>query len=271
MGEQNQTTSSRFAIEVRSYQLIGATPLTKPVVHNELVFLSDDNVVAAFNGDPYQRGTGMIVEKSLSNKDTLRVRAIIDGTTHGDDIRNKYKEIARGTAFSGSRDQFFEKLGQAVDAAHSINNSNIDYIMLSLGISPQNSNSAVGSMLQAMNLQPPASLASVWAPGSERSLLPADFRSYYTGLSAAKPGWVESIPEIGEELMVSLGDLHEDAVRAKVMLDPDPYAGTCAPNEGVNCDKLKIAGQLFDTQQPSVAPAVPLRSHRPLQMSRGPG
>ena len=218
-----------YRIEVRSYELQGATPFTKPAVHNELVFLHNNKVVAAFNGDPYHRDSGENAYPSLTNKDTLRASVYLDGTTRTEDPRNPYRVTATGVVFSGSREEFAEKLGQAVDAAHSINNSNIDYVMLSLGFTPQNSNSTVGTLLSAMGLQPPASLQGVWSPGAGRLLIPNDFRSDFTGLTAANPNWLnEDTPE-RRTLIERMEKLQESAVKDKVRSDPDPYAGACTP------------------------------------------
>lgn len=265
MSDDPKTAPPEYSIEVRSYELHGATPFTKPAVHNELVFLQNGKPVAAFNGDPYARETGAIAYPSLSNRDTLRVSAYIDGTTRAEDPHNPFRVTATGTVFTGGKAEFAELLGRATDAAHSINNSSVDYVMLSIGFTPQNSNSAVGTMLQAMGLQPPASLNGVWSPGGGRSLLPQDFQSSFTGIAAQDPDWLDHYGPAREHLVSRLQSLTEGLVRDKVRADPNPHAnyGSCGPNDGIDCTTLGKAGQLFDPQKPSASPTPTWRPAQP--------
>lgn len=265
LDSNNQDKSSR--IEVRSYKLVGETPLSKPVVHNEIVFIVDGRVVAAFNGDPYNRETGGIPARSYSNQDTLRVSVKLNAGTLENDPRNGAPLLATGVAFTGSREEILEKLGVATDAAHAINDSNIDYIMASIGSSPQNSNSVAATLLQSMGLNSPASLAGVWAPGEGRSLLPADFSSNFEGISQRDPDWARITSSEAQDLHAKLKELDEEKVRKKVVNDPNPHAADCHTDYTVDCSGLQ-GGVLFDEKQPSQSKQAEIR--QPTISSSGP-
>lgn len=249
MAQDTPQAEGEYRIVVNSIQLIAGTPLSKPIVHNELAFYQGNKLIVAFNGDPLSRTTGQPVHMSTSNADTLRV-TISDTATRGETMGRIYPQIYSGTVFQGGVKEFAEHLHQATNAAHSINNSNVDYVMASVIGTPQNSNSVVNSLLQAMDLPRPAGYSAIWAPGDGRSLLPNNFADLSRPLDPRDSRQIDNLTQ-------RLNDLRPDAVQARVRQDPNPYAaGTrqdCerTAGQGIRCDHLQAAGQLFDPSKPA--------------------
>jgi len=75
--------------------------------------------------------------------------------------------------FKGTYEEVMAKLILAQRAALIINLRNMDYVATGGLLTPgQNSNSVISTLVQSMGLKMPEDIASLWAPGSGRTLLP---------------------------------------------------------------------------------------------------
>jgi len=239
--------AENFRIELRSYQ-VAKIPLMGPAAHNELVFLHKNKVLMAINGDPYNRTTGALSPPTFNHHDTLRV-SILPENTMGDKVNAENYPLLKTTElFSGREGKFAELAGRAMEAAHSINNSNIDYIMFSPIFTAQNSNSVAYTLMQAMGLQVPAGTDLPWAPGHGRLLLPDNFTSRFDNV-AQMPNWLNDarFNEHQQFIGRSYTALRVPEVGAKVRQDPNPH--TPQPDLWTGHKNISL-GRLFDSKAP---------------------
>lgn len=223
MSEPAQATPPEFSIELRSHQVTPGFGPIPPAVHNEIVFLHNGKPVMSFDGDPYNRVTGELTPTSLSGKDTLRVRAI-EGMSMAEFAKD-YPQLNKAVLFEGSKEKFLELMGRATEAAEHINKQNMDYIIIGVGFTAQNSNSVAHSLTQAMGLEYPQHIKDQFMPGHGRQLLPDNFRSQFQGLGDVQ-GWMDDpkYEGLGKALVTKLNALNEAKVGEQVRNDPNPYA-----------------------------------------------
>jgi len=85
-----------------------------------------------------------------------------------------------GSVTLGQMDQaeFLEKVKAAAAAAKYVNDNKIEYVVVGgPGYAGQNSNSVATTLIHAMGYKyPQKELSHLWAPGSERNLLPDDWK-----------------------------------------------------------------------------------------------
>jgi len=141
-------------------------------VHHEIVFLlPNGKMFMGMNGQAFDRETGESDNFTIQPNKSLRVSASVYKATDG--------EYTTATLMRGSGEEVLQKLGQAVEAAHFINESNLTYVPVDPITCSQNSNSVATSILHAMGLEYPPEIEELWAPGECRDLLPEHWESHY--------------------------------------------------------------------------------------------
>lgn len=130
-------------------------------VHQQVVVvnLKDLSVVAAFNGNPYDKMTGQKMDASTSGRDALRADV-------GEIPQMPLTIIGTKPLFVGSKAEVMELAARGVIAANQINQKAPDYNLLRV-----NSNSVANTIVRSMGLELPAQDKGVQAPGSQHCLL----------------------------------------------------------------------------------------------------
>lgn len=209
--------SDTYQIAIRSYQAANV-PLAGTAVHNEVVFMRNNEPLFAFNGDAYDRETGALRERSTSGEDTLRVR-VFQGTTLADYAGEDYPLRSQTTVAEVSQEDFVRQLARATEAAHFINSQNLNYIIVGAPLvsghlfDAQNSNSAANTLLTAAGLSVPANVRDQWAPGQNRVLLPENWKPQTDAMTHE-----QRIAYLNQ----NLPRLEESEVGAQAARDPNP-------------------------------------------------
>lgn len=209
--------SDTYQIAIRSYQ-VADVPLVGTAVHNEVVFMQNNQPLFAFNGDPYNRTTGDLIERSTSGEDTLRVR-VFHGTTLSDYAGERYPLRSQTTVAEVSRDDFVRHLARATEAAHYLNSQNLNYIIAGAPLvsghlfDAQNSNSAANTLVAATGLAVPAAVREQWAPGQNRVILPENWKPQTESMTHEQRV---------QYLNQNLPRLEESEVGAQAARDPNP-------------------------------------------------
>lgn len=146
--------------------------VTLGAVHHEIVFrLPNGKMFMGLNGQAVDRETGESSNFTIQPNKSLRISASIYEATEG--------AYTTATLMRGSGDEVLQKMGQALEAAQFINDSNLTYVPVDPISCSQNSNSVATSILHAMELEYPPEIEELWAPGECRDLLPAHWESHY--------------------------------------------------------------------------------------------
>lgn len=175
---ERENGGNQWTIELHAYEVFD-TPVTDPIVHFEIVFVyPSGEVFNVINGDPFEKGTGRHAG-DLSAADDDNVLKVNYGSDVSFGDRTGKEPLTAFKLWQGETSEFYEHLFRAREAGAVINSLDIDYVIIAPFRDAQNSNSVVGTVVKATGLEISSEAQSIWAPGSDRNLLPNDFKSYF--------------------------------------------------------------------------------------------
>jgi hypothetical protein len=201
-----------YQVVVKSTQVGGVGGF----VHNEILFLKNGQMVAAFNGGPRDRTSGKDEGPSnaMSGNATLRVEAAIGGPGSLHEIAGSDKKVLAQHVITSPKNEaeFLKMIAKASDVGNYINSQSLDYS--AFGIVTQNSNSVAYTIVSALGLKYPPEM-NVNMPGNGKLLLPPNWKAQSENLSG---------DNLNNHLMSSMARLNSAEVQAQVKSDPNPYA-----------------------------------------------
>ncbi len=236
-----------FQVQLRSYHIIGVGNLV--AVHHEIIFLKDDKVILALNGNPRNRETGEVQQGEAHGLSTLRVDAIVGGSFK--DGANQ--QVGSAVLFAGNEADMKTLMGKALEAATLINAQNIDYLLIQ---NAQNSNSVARSLIDAMDLSVPEMQRGMIAPGFERTLIPSEWRAQSDSLGDRdRDNYVSNaLMRIGLNMKIERGK-PIDPIAKQVRAEPNRYAHVDAADlRGTH----QQVGVVFDPAKAVPGPALNL-------------
>lgn len=186
--EENQKTiplsERKYELRLNSYKIAGAFGLA--AVHNEVAIYDDKGkFISAFNGEAFDTKTGH--GATFATGPTASLRVFYSEEPFKSPEKNELHHSIV-IADNLSYDDILKKTNQAAAAGMHINDSKIEYVIFGgINHAAQNSNSVATSILRAMGYDYPKNeLPNTWAPGSERDLLPTNWKSDTDEITAAE-------------------------------------------------------------------------------------